>query len=189
MSADPIAIAKWFASNVRVRDKGGHIHPLKLTPMQEHLLAMRADIRPVVLKNHPMNASGFEGYVRVITNHYRILACHALRRIMASHKANAFQKLLAQMLAKWSDTPPIVLKCHPCRELSPFTINMLAENRYRVEVCRTLLRLRERQAPGRYISRKEACRIAQAILEGAERERLDIVEAEAARGVQYPDED
>lgn len=154
---------------------------------------------PVVLKNHPClrpkgytgraGALGMEGYVRVITNHYRILACHALRRIMASHKANAFQKLLAQMLAKWGDTPPIVLKCHPCRELSPFTINMLAENRYRVEVCRTLLRLRERQAPGRYISRKEACRIAQAILEGAERERLDIVEAEAARGVQYPDED
>jgi hypothetical protein len=38
---------------------------------------------------------------------------------------------------------------------------------------------------GRFISRAEALRIAREILDRAERERLDIAEYEAARGVQW----
>jgi hypothetical protein len=44
------------------------------------------------------------------------------------------------------------------------------------------------EAIGRFVSRREALRIARQILDQAERERLAIAEFEAARGVQWGDE-
>ncbi len=41
---------------------------------------------------------------------------------------------------------------------------------------------------GRFVSRREALRIARQILEQAERERLAVAEFEATRGVQWGDE-
>lgn len=52
----------------------------------------------------------------------------------------------------------------------------------------TAVAKRQEAAPGRAVSRAEAMRIAQRILERAERERLVLAENEARRGIQWTDE-